>query len=382
MTDNAQKPLPKSLSLYFDRPLEPGTRRKLSTALADNTARIVYGICDAAQLIPHIAVVMKGRAVVGWVLSSGWENDSIETVDALCGERMESLTLALRDDESRNAYAQVYLPLFSTRKDYVRNTENERFTTDPVRHDVTYHGDTCSDLTEKLGLVHVVELYGSALHHSKILKSRGVLIPKMTASTWSENHGNEWELVDPVIAQMKARHEQKPGAFWTLPKYTLRWFPTEGGPALHYETIETRTFLRSNQPETLANEPSLPGVLRIWQTVTLPEGHRLAKEAQNLAVEFELKRHYSDMGWTATIATMAGRTLAFRSYDNLIDGREAMAFAIETVRSLNLPQTYTPTVPPADAVAAFTALAESRHRDLITLGFVLDAEPPRPAPAD
>ena len=100
------KHLPKSLSLFRGAPLHEEVRKNLTRLTGDGRTRIVYGLHDTAQPMPHCAVTLRGRDIVGWVLRAGRHNDSTAAAGEVVCELMEMFVPAPDQDDLRRNFME------------------------------------------------------------------------------------------------------------------------------------------------------------------------------------------------------------------------------------------------------------------------------------
>lgn len=222
------KRLPKTLSRFRGEPLHEEIHKNLTRLTGDGRARIVYGLYDTAQKLPHCATVLLGRDIVAWVLRLGRHNDSATDAGEITRELMETILPA--PDQEKLQYlieSHTELPLLNQ----TVSTLEERigFNNRPEnveRHRTRWNAHTCERLVSNLGMVEIIpekmlSMKSLARPHDYDV---GVLVP--CEKEWA------WEEVTRGTARSRAEWELKTPAFWNLPKrrhdFTREGIPFHG----------------------------------------------------------------------------------------------------------------------------------------------------------
>lgn len=337
--DPADLPLPKSLRDLTGAALDLATRRQLARLTGDGRARLLDGLVDGAQPLPHRGVLLRGRRVAGWVVRIGREAIGLEDGPGTVVETaMEALVPAPAEPELVRDFAGpgcggCLRPLAVHRRVLV--DDGAGGTRD--RAAMTWDGLSCADLVRALGLVEVVDL-------EPRLTPRGVLVP---------DDGPDWRCIPLAAARDRAADELREPAFWTLPRHAAAW-SLATTPALALESIGDYVS-RDGRPAP----GTVTGLVAIrWLGIHPARG----------PLRLEAKRRYDDLTWTIELGAPGDAVPAFETY-GIVDGALAIALAEQAVSTGRLPA-----VPPAADVeaarAAFADIVAAAHRRRHRLGFV------------
>lgn len=350
------------------RELDPERRRSLAKLTKDGLARVVYGIHDSAQQIPHVAVILHGRRLVAWVLATSWERDS-DVAGELVGERWESILPAVpelqRDFGSEGFRSQ--LVTFVRRKTILHEREGiGRHTELFARSTREYTESCCEDLTRLLGMVQIlVADYSWASDSKRAWRTVGALLPA--------EKGRHWVCENEMVAKSRASWELRTPPFWKLATSTHVHCVDAAGPRLTVEALGN--FLRQNSDEVGAG--ILEGAVAITGRIT---HHALGE------IAIEAKRSYKDMSWHMSLervdpAPGVGRILAHGFFPEIFSGASALRIAeIALLKGAFPAAEQVPSEAPA-ALDPFKAAVDRFHERARQLQFVCDAYGLAPSPA-
>jgi len=302
--------LPKSLREVM-RELTLAERRQLSKMTADGRIRIIHSLSDAAQPLPHCAVVLHGRRIAGWVLKTGYENES--AFDAAAeGEKtpvslefMEALLPNLAHPPMARAFSakgsSTYLHLLRVERGVV-DLDGEGRPRETKRS--VWQRALCGDLTFQFGMVEILELgYQHPFSESDIF-SKGVLVPM--EKKW------DWECVSVESACLRAKFELRTPAFWTLGMNRSDRRADSDSPLLEMQSIANTMLLKGE-----ADAYWLSGLVEIDSRFTHPTAGLLILNA---------KRSYNDSRWRMTLDVSNGARRLSHSYP-IVSGAAAVQLA-------------------------------------------------------
>lgn len=361
------KLLPKTLK-YFNRPMQPEMRAALSKRLGDGLARIVYGVTDAEQPLPHGGLVFKDREIVGWIMKTHLDERDGEAVGDEISTSIEFFWPAPKGAAasvtvSGESHPQG-LPVLA-RARVVIASDSGRTTTTRI-----YDDRTVRALVNRIGLLEVVTL--------DMLQSRrlGKFDPQLASVLMPTGDG--WESEFLSVARLRACGEARTPAFWDMPVHTEthRFKQT----ALRIETVA-----RSMQRESgFCERAALVGAVKITAT-WLSEPPSALGPCDLIAT-----RNKSDGCWTVTLTNPANAQTRSSATYSFVGGDSALALAMLVLDAGELM--------PSDAViedseaarSDFERLLYDTHQRRRQLQFVFDAlgmdaaavaPPPAPRPA-
>lgn len=339
MTTPPALPLTKSLVV------PDAFRRRLLRITADGRARVVYGVTDANQPVPHVGVVLAGRQLVAWLTECGWEDHHIETEGALWSEVLQAVVPTSAEDNPLRHLRQGggTLAVLCIRRVYRGAFDRDGFPTDV--HRLLCQRRVCEEMTHAVGMVEIVKPDWSA----EDWRSVGVLVP--------DDHG-EWSCMDLRSAEYRARAELRvPIAPDSFPAGTkLAAVETPAGPGTLVLRIASNGMVLRPNPDLRA----LSEITLTFETVN--------------GVTLEARRGLRDFTWSVHLYGGPGRPSGFRHYPAVVEGANAMHMVLEIARTFVLPD-------PAPADAEATPAAQRAYVEHMAalwnhgrrLQFVLDA---------
>lgn len=355
--------LPKGLRESMSE-LQPAERRQLSKLTADGRLRIIHCLRDSAQPLPHCAVVLQGRKIAGWVVKTGYENES--AFDAAVEGEKSPVSVEYMEAFLPNL---AYPPVASTFKasesgTYLRLLRVERGVVDldsegrprETRRSAWQRG-LSGDLTFHFGMVEVMELGHPHAFSPWQIFSKGVLVPM--EKTW------DWECVSTEAARMRATFELRTPAFWTLGVNRCDRRADSDSPLLEMQSIANTMLLKGE-----ADAYWLSGLVEIDSRFTHPTAGPLILNA---------KRNYNDNRWRMTLNVNNSPRPLSQSYP-IVSGAAAVQLAEIALLRGELPAPATGLDNEDLSLQEFQRLAHDVHDRRRTLKHICEAfnitEPP------
>lgn len=294
-------------------------RRRLLRLTADQRARIVYGVHDEENPVPHVGVVLAGRQLVAWITESGWENDQLDTEGSVASEAHQSVVPCPGADNPLRLIRQGgdSLPLLRVHRRTVGKPDDQGF---PAYIPSTeWQRRVCEDMTAAIGMVEIIKPNWQAEDWTVV----GVLVPADRQA---------WACMAHSVAKSRAEAERKvplPDDPFPLTHRIVDIETPDGAGTLRMTSASTRAYLRS------ATNPA--GIDTHALTEIVLEGVP--------GVTLEARRGFRDFTWSVHLhaGRDPGRVNGFHVYPGLVDGAEALAMVIEAARTFVLPPP-----PPAD----------------------------------
>lgn len=345
------KHLPKSLSLFRGAPLHEEVRKNLTRLTGDGRTRIVYSLHDTGQPMPHCAVALRGRDIVGWVLRAGRHNDSVDSAGETVSEMMEMFLPAPdQDDLRRNFMEGSELALLNQTVGTLRERESFRGQVESFTEErTTWHNHTCSILVSYLGMIEVVP---QDLLNKKALARPGEF--QVQALVPCEK-GWAWEAVPLSTARARAEWELRSPPFWNLPKRSTTLLH-EGIP------FDATSFSDAF--------PQLNGKLSESFIEALVEVKSEHVHPTKGNVELRAWRHNSDRYWSIDLSVDGMKQ--HRTYP-IISGRLALELAELAAMQAGLPPVTAAVEDVKISADAFQGVIDRVHERGRELRFVCDA---------
>jgi hypothetical protein len=354
MTAPKYPPFPASLTMPDD------LRRPLLRLTTDGRARIVYDVRDAAQPMAHVAVLLTGRRLVGWVIATGWEDDKIETPGAVCAETIEALVpCGDTSNPLRHIGGSTHLPALVIRRTMCGTPDDQGYATEVRR--TQWQRFVCEELTRATGMVEV--LHADRLPGAAVWQRTGVLMP--------DNKG-EWMCVREDMAARLARAEL--------------------GVPLHDNVVSRHDWVPVTTPAGAGHLKldSASDAVRLEGTPRVNLRGLTAITLEGVPnVTLEARRSFKVFAWSVSLdARVPGRPdriYAFQVYPRTVDGADAFSLLKEIARTFTMPEAVPPDAEATPAAQrAFAELLADVWNRRRRLQFVLDGlgitdtvQPPR-----